>query len=195
MVSGAPELAVGIRSASGLMWTAPSNFVINARYEIDESESEVAQSCPTLWDPMDCSLPGSSLHGILQARVFEWVAISFSRGSSRPRDWICVSHIPGRRFNLWATREAPDWWNWWTHPQIQFVKLTGHIQEKHHLVKMRNTGGTCHMESPTMCQTESCYPQGIHWSEGSVWQAFWKEMWCSWAKGNIELGLTAKKTS
>ena len=47
-----------------------------------ESESEVTQSCPTLCDPMDCSLPGSSLHGILQARVLEWVAISFSRGSS-----------------------------------------------------------------------------------------------------------------
>ena len=51
-----------------------------------ESESEVAQSCPTLCDLMDFSLPGSSLHGILQARVLEWVAISFSRGSSRLRD-------------------------------------------------------------------------------------------------------------
>ena len=68
------------------------------------SESEVAQSCPTLCDPMDCSLPGSSLHGILQARVQEWVAISFSRGSSWPRDRTWVSCIPGRRFNLWATR-------------------------------------------------------------------------------------------
>ena len=67
-----------------------------------KSESEVAQSCLTLCDPMDCSLPGSSLHGILQARVLEWVAIAFSRGSSRPR----VSRIPGRRFNLWATRES-----------------------------------------------------------------------------------------
>ena len=47
-----------------------------------KSESEVPQSCPTLWDPMDCSLPGSPVHGILQARVLEWVAISFSRGSS-----------------------------------------------------------------------------------------------------------------
>ena len=46
----------------------------------------VAQSCPTLYDPMDCSPPGSSVHGILQARILEWVAISFSRGSSRPRD-------------------------------------------------------------------------------------------------------------
>ena len=48
--------------------------------------SEVAQSCPTLCDPVDCSLPGSSVLGILQARVPEWVAISFSRGSSQPRD-------------------------------------------------------------------------------------------------------------
>ena len=55
---------------------------------------------------MDCSLPGSSVHGILQARILEWVTISFSRGSSWPRDWTQVSHIGGRRFNLWATREA-----------------------------------------------------------------------------------------
>ena len=73
---------------------------------IYEWVSEVAQSCPTLCNPMDCSLPGSSLHGILQARVLEWVAISFSRGSSWPRDWTQVSRIPGKRFNLWATREA-----------------------------------------------------------------------------------------
>ena len=43
-----------------------------------KSESEVAQSCPTLSDPMDCSLPGSSIHGIFQARVLEWGAIAFS---------------------------------------------------------------------------------------------------------------------
>ena len=51
-----------------------------------ESESEVTQSCLTLSDPMDCSLPGSSVHGIFQAIVLEWIAISFSRGSSQPRD-------------------------------------------------------------------------------------------------------------
>ena len=51
-----------------------------------ESESEVTQSCLTLWDPMDCSPPGSSVLGILQARVLEWVTTSFSRGSSWPRD-------------------------------------------------------------------------------------------------------------
>ena len=67
--------------------------------------SEVAQSCPTLWDPVNCSPPGSSVHGILQARILEWVAISSSRGSSRPRDRTQVFGIAGRRFNLWATRE------------------------------------------------------------------------------------------
>ena len=51
---------------------------------------------------MDCSLPGSILHGILQARILEWVAISFSRGSSQPRDRTRVSSIAGRRFNLWV---------------------------------------------------------------------------------------------
>ena len=55
---------------------------------------------------MDCSLPGSSIHGIFQARVLEWVAISFYRGSSRPRDRTQVSRIAGRRFAVWATREA-----------------------------------------------------------------------------------------
>ena len=55
---------------------------------------------------MDCSLPGFSVHGIFQARVLEWVAISFSGGSSRPRDRTRVSRIVGRRFTHWATREA-----------------------------------------------------------------------------------------
>ena len=69
--------------------------------------SEVPQSCPTLCDPMDwCSPPGSSIHGILQARILEWVAISLSRGSSQPRDRTQVSCIVGRRFTVWATREA-----------------------------------------------------------------------------------------
>ena len=60
----------------------------------------------TLCNPMDCSLPGSSVHGILQARVLQWVAISFSRGSSQLKVRTWVSHIPGRCFNLRATREA-----------------------------------------------------------------------------------------
>ena len=60
-----------------------------------KKESEVAQSYPTVCNPVDCSLPGSSVHGILQARTLEWVTISSSRGSSRPRDWNCVSCTAG----------------------------------------------------------------------------------------------------
>ena len=71
-----------------------------------ESESEASQSCPILCNPTDCNLRGSSVHGIFQARVLEWVAISFSRGSSQPRDWTQVSLIAGRRFTIWATKEA-----------------------------------------------------------------------------------------
>ena len=55
---------------------------------------------------MDCSPPGFSVHGILQARILKWVAISFSRGSSQPRDQTQVSRIAGRCFNFWPSREA-----------------------------------------------------------------------------------------
>ena len=66
----------------------------------------VAQSCLTLCDPMDCRLPGSSVHGILQARILEWVAIPFSWRSSWLRNQIQVSCIVGRFFTSWATTEA-----------------------------------------------------------------------------------------
>ena len=62
--------------------------------------SEVTQSCPTLCDPMDCSLPGSSVRGIFQAIVLEWIAISFSRVSSEFRDQTLVSHIVDRCFTV-----------------------------------------------------------------------------------------------
>ena len=63
------------------------------------------QSCLILCDPMDCSLPGSSVHGILQARIMEWVAIPCSKGPSRPRDRTLVSCTAGRFFAMWATKE------------------------------------------------------------------------------------------
>ena len=66
----------------------------------------LAQSCLTLWDPMNCSSPGSSVHGISQARILEWIAIPFSRRSYQPRDQSRVSCIAGRFFTIWATREA-----------------------------------------------------------------------------------------
>ena len=63
------------------------------------------QSCPTLWDPMDCSLPASSALGILQARTLEWVAMPLSRGPSQPGDGTGVSWIACGFFSVWATKE------------------------------------------------------------------------------------------
>ena len=74
------------------------------------SESEVkmkfAQSYPTL-----CNLIDYTVHGILQARILEWIAIPFSRESSQPRDWIQVSHITGEFFTNWGTKEAQEYWS------------------------------------------------------------------------------------
>ena len=66
------------------------------------SRQVVSDSC----DPMDCSPPGFSVHGVFQARILEWIAISFSRESSRPRNWTQVSCIAGKFFTDWAMREA-----------------------------------------------------------------------------------------
>jgi len=67
----------------------------------------VAQSCLTLCDPTNCSLPGFSVHGILQAKILEWIAIPFSRGTSQPRDRTLVSCLAGRFFTIWATKRSP----------------------------------------------------------------------------------------
>ena len=68
----------------------------------------VAQSCPTLCIPMDCSSPGSSVHGILQERILEWVAISFSRGSSQPRSQTGISYIAGEFFTAEPPGKSPS---------------------------------------------------------------------------------------
>ena len=86
----------------------------------------VTKSCPTLCDPVDYSPPGSSVHGISQARILEWVAIAFSRGSSWPRDWTPAPALAGRFF----TTEPPgkpsvymteDWigWPWSSIPVLR----------------------------------------------------------------------------
>ena len=69
----------------------------------------VAQLCLTLCDAMDWSLPSSSVHGILQARILEWVDIPSCRGSSQLRDQNCVSCTAGRFFTIWVIREAQKW--------------------------------------------------------------------------------------
>ena len=74
--------------------------------QLEPMQLLVPRSCLTLCSPMDCSLPDSSVRGISQARVLEWVAVSFSKRSSQPRDWAQVSCIAGRLLTIWATRET-----------------------------------------------------------------------------------------
>ena len=90
---------------------------------MEQKESEVAQSCPTLCDPVGCSLPGSSVHGIFQAIVLELIAISFSRASSQPRDQTQVSHTVDRRFTVWTTREDNR-----TEAQAKTLSFSGQIK-------------------------------------------------------------------
>ena len=98
----------------------------------------VAQSCPTLCNPKDCSPPGSSVHGILQARILEWVAIPFSRGSSSSRDWTQVSCIAGRFFTiytavqiLWARESKVLWVNF----RVPFKSIFHHIFARENATK------------------------------------------------------------
>ena len=67
----------------------------------------VTKSCLTLCDPMDYSPPGFSVHGISQARILEWVAISSSRESSRPRDRTCISCVPALAGEFFTTAHSP----------------------------------------------------------------------------------------
>ena len=91
-------------------------YLFSTSYVLDKCVL-VAQSWPTLCNPVDCSPSGSSVHGILQARILEWVAIPFSRQSPWLRAQTLVSCIVVRFFNVWTTREAPyvrqsarQWW-------------------------------------------------------------------------------------
>ena len=81
------------------------------------------QSCLTLFDPVDSSLSGSSVHGILQTRILEWIAIPFFRGSSQRRDWTQVSCIAGWCFTIWATRYI---WYIHTHTHLFFINIAIH---------------------------------------------------------------------
>ena len=76
----------------------------SSQFSVNLSEELATKSCPTLCNPMDCSLPGSSVHRILQARILEWVAIPFSRASSWSRDHTCVSCIACRFFTICGTK-------------------------------------------------------------------------------------------
>ena len=80
----------------------------------DFSSSCAVRSCSVclaLCDPMDCSPPASSVHGILRARIPEWVAVSSFRGSFQPKNWNQVFCIAGGFLTIWATREAQEYWS------------------------------------------------------------------------------------
>ena len=116
----------------------------------------VTQSCPTLWDPMDCSPPGSSVHGILQARTLEWGATPSSRGCSQPRDWTHVFHTVGGFFTIWATREAI----WHINPTL------GHISRENNDLKGYMHPCSLHSVVYTSQDTEAAL--SVHWQMSGI---------------------------
>ena len=140
---------------------------------IYHNRRNVAQSCPTLCDSMDCSLPGSSVHGIFQAIVLEWIAISVSSRSSWPRDRTQVSHIVDRRFTVWATREVHhNTWNWKTLApwKKSYDQPRWHIKKQRHYFANKDPSS-----------------QSYGFSSGHVWmweldykESWALENWCFW---------------
>ena len=104
----------------------------------------VTQSCPILCDPINCSLPGSSIRGILLARILEWVAISFSRGSSWPRDQTHISCIP-----CWQADSLPPALPGFYHWKSKLLSLPSPWQKK--------ISGRTFYEYSTMAKTGSCH--------------------------------------
>ena len=104
-------------------------------------ESEVTQLCPSLCDPLDCSLPGFSVHGIFQTRILEWVAISFSRRSSWPRDWTHLSCIAGRLFTI----EPPGKPLHFLHLRPKGKNMKGPIFQENSVNSVLQVQGTCQM--------------------------------------------------
>ena len=97
-VSSLPPCPTNFRLPSPHLQKRVPIYQISSRLLFMCMRAPSHQSCPTLCDPLHCSPPGSSVHGIFQARIMEWVAVSFSRGSSQPRDRSHVPCIAGRFF-------------------------------------------------------------------------------------------------
>ena len=147
----------------------------------------VTQSFPTLCDPMDCSPPGSSVHGILQARILEWLAICFSRESSRPRDRTQVSCIADGFFTIWATREALLLVHYYSPSVLQWKELRlrkvacpgSHnwvAGSGHELVSVRLQSSCCIIwkYSSWTCAVEFVSPGLFLWDPRGVWQMLTK---------------------
>ena len=137
-----------------------------------ESWCLVAKSCPALCNPMNCSPPGSSIRGIFQAGILEWVAISFSRGSSQCRDQTCISYLARRILFHWATWEAL--WEaciipliattlWERHYGLRFTDEKAEYQRM--VVRRQNSNPGPTPKSVTVpmsvvCKVGSAYPRG-----------------------------------
>ena len=138
---------------------------------------KVAQSCLTLCDPMNYTV-----HGILQARILEWVDFLFSRGSSQPRDWIQVSLIAGRFFISWAARESQWMWeleykegwvpkNWYFWTVVLEKTLESPLDCK---IKPVNSKGTLNSHGKDECWSWSSNTLATWYEE----LTYWKRPWC-----------------
>ena len=127
--------------------------------------AESLQLCLTLCNPIDCSPPVYSVHGILQARILEWVAIPFSMGTSQPRDETLVSCIAGRLFTIWATRDAH--FNLKTEEKI--IKFEGKSKKQLSLEQITALASTC--------AEQSSYPEK---------QLFWLKFWLIFKVENLK---------
>ena len=159
--------------------------------------SEVAQLCPTLCNPMDCSPPGSSFHGILQARILERVAISFSRRSSQPRYWTWVSCIASRFLTVWATGEAPGTIS--VHSVHWFFHSSNHlwarcfynphfVDEEECTGKLNNFLWITQLQSETESEPRNLAPEPTCWS---LFLVIW--LWLSPTEISAKVDRTAKE--
>ena len=149
---------------------------------ISESESVRCSVMSSSLRPMDCSLPGFSVHGILQARLLEWLAIPFSRGSSQPWDWTQTSCTEGSFYTIWTTREAQRlirvnvYWAfpvrqrisceslWW----MPYVEITWPcFSMRHLLLSSANTGGEA--GAHPSCSRAHSWSRCWDWAECRLW--------------------------
>jgi len=130
------------------------------------THARLLQSCLTLCYPMDCSPPGSTVHRILQARIVEWIAIPFSRGSSRPRDWTQVSYrscivrlvlYHWHHLGSYWTRGHPKW------PYLDLIICKDYFQMQAHpqILEVRTV---------TFCRGTQFNPWEVKWGEWGAWE-------------------------
>ena len=133
-------------------------------------------------DPMDCSLPGSSVHGILLARILEWFVISFSKGSSQPRTWTLVSCITGRFFTSWAMRILTEHFlqGWTTADKLPLIFSLGNLNFTFifagYFIRYRILGWQFSPFSTYICHLTACWPPWL-WKEISLY-SFWGSLVC-----------------